>query len=146
MGTLAVTRRSGFRLLAHTADIGLEATAPSRAELFVAAAEGLKVLVYGDSPAAAASRHPVQLAAGDGAELLVAWLNEILFLCEADRLVPASFEIVELTEQTLNAVIGGEPFDPARHVVDRTAKAVTYHRLLLEERGGGWYARVYIDL
>lgn len=146
MGTLAVTRRPGFRLLAHTADIGLEATAPSRAELFVAAAEGFKVLIYGDSPATAASRHPVQLAAGDGAELLVAWLNEILFLCEADRLVPASFEIVDLTEQTLAAVISGEPFDPARHMVERTAKAVTYHRLVVEERPGRWYARVYIDL
>jgi SHS2 domain-containing protein len=146
VGTLAVTRRPGFRLLAHTADIGLEATAPSRAALFVAAAEGFKVLLYGASPATAVSRHPVQLTAGDGAELLVAWLNEILFLCEAARLVPARFEIVELTEQTLTAVVGGEPFDPARHVVERTAKAVTYHRLVVEERPGRWYARVYIDL
>jgi SHS2 domain-containing protein len=146
VGTLAVTRRPGFRLLAHTADIGLEATAPSRGGLFVAAAEGFKALVYGDSPATVVSRHPVRLAAGDGAELLVAWLNEILFLCEVERLVPASFEIVEFTAQTLNAVVGGEPFDPARHVVERTAKAVTYHQAVAEERQSGWYARVYIDL
>ena len=146
MGALALRRRAGFRLLAHTADIGLEAHAPSCAALFVAAAKGFKALVYGTSPARAALRREVRLEAGDRAELLVAWLNEILFLGEADRLVPAAFEIVELTGQTLVAVIAGEPFDPALHAIERSAKAVTYHRLVVEERAEGWYARVYIDL
>ncbi len=141
-----MSRAPAFRLLAHTADIGLEATAPSRSELFRAAALGLKVLLFGDSPATAAERHAVRLGAGDRAELLVAWLNEVLFLCESKRLVPAAFDIVELTERSLAAVISGEPFDPGRHAVERTAKAVTYHQLLVEKRKGGWYARVYIDL
>ena len=44
------------------------------------------------------------------------------------------------------AVVTGESFDPARHVVERSAKAVTYHKLVVEERKGAWYARVYIDL
>ena len=146
MGTLALAGRGAFRLLAHTADIGLEATAPDRAELFVTAAQGFKTLLYGESPAVAACRYPVRLQAGDSAELLVAWLNEILFLCEARRLVPAQFEILELTGERLTAVVVGEPFDLARHVVERTAKAVTYHQAVAEERQSGWYARVYIDL
>jgi SHS2 domain-containing protein len=146
VGALELKRSPGFRLLAHTADIGLEACAPSRAELFVAAAEGFRALIYGISPAEPRLRREVRLEAGDCAELLVTWLNEILCLSEMSRLVPAAFEIVELTGQTLVAVISGEPFDPARHAVERTAKAVTYHRLVVEERPGGWYARVYIDL
>ena len=146
MGALELSSRKRFRLLAHTADIGLEATAPSCVELFVAIAEGLKVLLFGDSAAGAGLRHEVRLQAGDVAELLVAWLNEILFLCESERLVPATFEIVTLTGQELVAVVSGERFDPARHIVERTAKAVTYHRLVVEERPGRWYARVYIDL
>jgi SHS2 domain-containing protein len=146
VGALAVKRRAGFRLLAHTADIGLEATAPSRKELFVAAAEGVKSLLFGGSRAKSAFRREVRLSAGDDAELLVVWLNEILFLCESERLVPATFEIVGLTERELVAAITGEPFDPSRHVVERSAKAVTYHHLVVEERNNGWYARVYIDL
>lgn len=135
-----------FRLLAHTADIGLEATAPNREELFVAAAKGLRGMLFGISPAEEVLRLEVSLEAGNDAELLVAWLNEILCLSEMTRLVPATFEIIELTDNQLTAVIKGEPFDPARHTVERVAKAVTYHQLVVEERQGGWYARVYIDL
>ena len=138
--------RAGFRLLAHTADIGLEATASTREELFIAAAEGVRALVFGASPAAPVIRLEVHLEAADCAALLVTWLNEILCLSEMTRLVPASFEILELTGEKLTAVMTGEPFDADRHTVERTAKAVTYHRLVVEERKSGWYARVYIDL
>jgi len=88
----------------------------------------------------------IVLEAGDAAELLVAWLNEILVFSETAQVVPASFLINDLQNCRLTATIAGEPFDAARHWVERTAKAVTYHRLVMEERGGGWYARVYIDL
>ncbi len=135
-----------FRLLAHTADIGLEATAPSVEELFVVAARGLKNLMFGDSPTIATLRRDVALEAGDTAELLVAWLNEILVFSETAHAVPASFRIHDLDSCHLTATISGEPFDPSRHVAERIAKAVTYHQLLVEKRPTGWYARVYIDL
>lgn len=135
-----------FRLLAHTADIGLEATAPTRGELFAVAARGVRAMLFGASRAEPVLRLQVHLEAGDGAELMVAWLNELLCLCEMTRLVPADVQILHLAERELSAVVTGEPFDEARHVVERTAKAVTYHGLVVEERPGGWYARVYIDL
>lgn len=137
---------ASFRPLEHTADIGLEARAATREELFVIAAKGLKVLLFGASPAIGTIRRSVVVEAGNFSELLVAWLNEIIFFCENAQAVPATFAIEELTEHRLAAVISGEPFDPARHTAERTAKAVTYHRLLVEERQDGWSARVYIDL
>jgi SHS2 domain-containing protein len=143
---VALSRPATFHLLEHTADIGLEAVAPTRAELFATMGAGFKALLYGASPAAERHRHEVRVAAGDCAELLVAWLNEILYLCEREDLVPARFEVTALSDTELVAAIHGEVYDPKRHVVERTAKAVTYHRLLVEERRDGWYARVYIDL
>ena len=141
-----MSHRSGFCLLAHTADIGLEAFAPNLEELFAVAAQGLKALLFGDSPVRATIHRQVNVEGSDLAAVLVAWLNEVLYLCESAHLVPADFRIESLNEQRLTAVMGGEPFDPARHTVERSAKAVTYHQLLVEERKGGWYARVYIDL
>lgn len=135
-----------FRLLAHTADIGLEATAPTRQELFAVAARGLRAMLFGAAPAAAKIRLEVSLEADNDADLMVAWLNEILCLCEMTRLVPADVTVIELSDQRLRAAVSGEPFDPGRHEVERSAKAVTYHQAVVEERGGGWYARVYIDL
>jgi SHS2 domain-containing protein len=141
-----LTKRPGYRFLAHTADIGLEASASTPGEVFVVAARGLRAMLFGVSPAESSLRREVWLEAGNVPELLVAWLNEVLCLCEMTRLVPADFEIVELTGNTLHAFITGEPFDGDRHAVERTAKAVTYHRLVMEERANGWYARVYVDL
>ena len=135
-----------FHLLAHTADIGLEATAANVAALFVVAARGLRAMLFGVSPADESVRLEVRLEADNLAELMVAWLNEILYLSEQTRLVPAEFAIAALTDGSLTATITGEPFDPERHNVERTAKAVTYHQVVVEERDGGWYARVYIDL
>jgi SHS2 domain-containing protein len=110
------------------------------------AARGLKSLLFGASPANGTSQREVALAAGDTAELLVTWLNEILVFSETAHVVPASFCIHTLNSCSLTATISGEPFDDARHEVERTAKAVTYHQLVVEERESGWYARVYIDL
>jgi len=135
-----------YRLLAHTADIGLEVTAASAEELFVIAARGLRSMLFGVTEAEPAIRLEVRLEGEGWAELLVTWLNEILCLCEMRRLVPADFAILELTEHRLVASVGGEPYDELRHSVERTAKAVTYHQLVVEARDGGWYARVYIDL
>ena len=143
---MTVIGKPAFRLIEHTADIGLEVRAANREELFLMAAEGMKALLFGASPAVGGVSSRVVLTAGDSAELLVAWLNEILFFCESQQVVPATFVIEEITLTSLAAVISGETFAPARHSLERAAKAVTYHRVVVEERKSGWYARVYIDL
>lgn len=146
VGALELKRKFNYRFLDHTADIGLEASAPDCVCLFAAAAEGLRTLIFGTSEAEQVIQYQVHLTAGDRAELLIAWLNEILCLSEMTHLVPAAFEIISVTDQALDAVVSGEPYDPERHHVERVAKAVTYHQLVVEKRNGGWYARVYIDL
>lgn len=136
----------GFRLLEHTADMGVEAHAETQPGVFVAMAQGLAALMFSASSVRPAIMVPVRLSADNAVELLVAWLNEILYHCEAQRLVPADFQVVSLLDDTLEAVILGEPFDPARHGIERQAKAVTYHQALLQQSADGWSARVYVDL
>jgi len=135
-----------FRLLAHTADMGIEATGDSRAEVFVAAARGLRNMIFGDVPVTPRQSAPVSLAGGNIDELLVTWLGEILYLFEVRGLVPAEFVIGEITETSLHGEVRGEPFDPKRHPVEREVKAITYHQLYVEQKAQGWRARVYVDL
>ena len=61
-------------------------------------------------------------------------------------MVPADFQILTLNEVAIEAIIFAEAFDPARHVVERQAKAVTYHQAQLQQTAEGWAARVYVDL
>jgi SHS2 domain-containing protein len=88
----------------------------------------------------------VEITAGEGEELLVNWLNEILFLFDSRGFLPAEFIIEQATENRIRARILGEPFDPERHPIDREIKAATYHQLRLEHGEKGWLARVYLDL
>ncbi len=134
------------RLLAHTADIGLAVQAKSADALFREAARGLLLLLGGSPPARPQQEVTVRVAAGDQAELLVNWLNELLFLIETRRFYLADCRIEALSTTALTAVLHGEELDPERHSFARDAKAVTHHRLRLEERDGVWRARVYVDL
>jgi SHS2 domain-containing protein len=134
------------RLLEHTADMGIEASGETPEELFAQAAYALLEIIASTPQAAAREERTVTLTAADPEELLVNWLNEVLYLFENQRFFPVDFEIEEVRGNRLLARVSGEPFDPQRHLVEREVKAVTYHQLRLEKSDGMWCARVYVDL
>lgn len=135
-----------YRLLEHTADMGIEASAATLDALFVGAAQGLQEILFGQTcPVKVVMQLKIKLQAADWEELLVAWLGEILFHVDQRGFCPAGFHIEELVDHRLTASLVGEyqreELRPLREV-----KAVTYHRLQVLERDGGWQARVYLDL
>lgn len=134
-----------YRLLEHTADIGLEAWGGSRAELFGQAALALREVILGQAPVGEARGLEFFLSGDDDAELLVNWLAELLFHFECRHFVPAGF-ILEFSDEGLHARVRGEDFDPQRHPVEREVKAVTHHQVLVEQTPEGWHGRVYLDL
>lgn len=135
-----------YQLLEHTADMGIEASGETPEELFAQSAYALLEILAGTPQAAAREERSVTLMAADTEELLVSWLNEILYLFEIQRFFPVDFEIEEVRGNRLLARVRGEPFDPQRHPVEREVKAVTYHQLRLEKSDGFWHARIYVDL
>lgn len=135
-----------FRLIEHTADIGIEARGDSRQELFVAAACGLRDILLGGVNIRHDTEVSVEVQGADDGELLVNWLNEIIFLFDTKFLLPAAFAIERLEKNHLNARVTGATFDPALHSVEREVKAATYHQLFLEQRSGIWFARIFLDL
>ena len=137
---------AGYRLLEHTADMGIEAWGRDMPELFVQAAWALRSILFGNCPACCRQQQSVRLQAADSQELLVSWLNEILFLWESCRLVPAAFTVNRLEATALQAVVSGEGFAPGRHGLEHEVKAVTYHQLQLGPESGGWHARLYVDV
>ena len=89
---------------------------------------------------------PVSVEASDREALLVAWLNELVYLYEAKELIGADCRIVSLTETSLNAEVWGETLDRSRHVIVGHVKAVTYHQLHVGPTAKGWEARVVVDV
>lgn len=135
-----------YRLLAHTADMGIEARASNRAAVVEQLAAGLAALTFGRGRVAEVHSVTIAVRGDDLVELLVACLNEVLYCSEKNNLVPAALHVATFGAGELRATLAGETFDPQRHGVQRQVKAVTYHQACLEEGPQGWYARVYVDL
>ena len=90
-------------------------------------------------------RHEIVAEASDQEELLVAWLNELLYLFDADNLIFRRFEIINLGQEKLRAIAYGEKVDPSRHRLKTQVKAATYHLLKLE-RDNGFKAQIILDV
>ena len=134
-----------FRLLEHTADIGIEATGKSPADIFRAVAAGLRA-VLGDLPNRPCGHwQQVSVEGRNLDELLVNWLNAILFHLEVDGLFPEQFRVEAISSTNLRARIGGNLLADSPLPV-REVKAATWHRLEVSAQPGGWRARVYLDL
>jgi len=72
----------------------------------------------------------IKVEGDDRESLLVAWLNELLFLVDAQGLVFGSFHIEKWDERShLEASAYGEPIDLKKHQLESEIKACTYHRL-----------------
>ena len=137
---------SGFEIFAVTADKGIRAWGRDLPEVFVNAARGMWSLMVVPGTARCRQRLPVAVEAGDRETLLVAWLNELLYLHEVEGFVAAEFSIRHLTDTALEAEVRGERVDRARHPLVGHVKAVTYHLLEVRPTGSGWTAQVVVDV
>jgi SHS2 domain-containing protein len=137
-----VTRRT----FEHQADLGLEITAPDGPGLFVEA--GLAFFETVCDLERVAERDVYKLAgnAASVEELLVGWLNDLVFLFEADAVVCRRMVFREWSRTSYRAELHGEPADPERHRVRALVKAATYHGLAVVQDEDGWRARVILDV
>lgn len=135
-----------FNTIEHTADIGIEVEASSLEELFGGAGQAMFSIMVDPGTVEPALCREVSLDATDLAELMFKWLNELIFLVSAQRLMFSEFEVRSAGEHRLEAVVKGEKIDPARHRLELEIKAATYHDMEVSRRDGQWYARVIFDV
>jgi SHS2 domain-containing protein len=130
----------------HTADIGIRIYGNDLRELFENAAfamfdtiadlEGLKGDVEQD----------FELTAPNREELLIAWLDELLFNFYTKQLIFFRFEIKELTENKIAAKAFGRPIGANRNRLRAEIKAATYHDLKIKKTASGYEVEVIFDI
>jgi SHS2 domain-containing protein len=143
-----------FRLVDHTADLGIEAEGASLEEVLEDAARGLTAVLSGHKEVHALGRPDRELSfaveAPDRVALMVAFLSELLWHFESTDLLwlgggvrlGTGREGIARLEARGNAV----RHDPARHGRGVEVKAVTYHDARLETADGRWRLRVLLDI
>ncbi len=138
-----------YRFVEHTADVGVELEASSYEGLL---SEGLLALTDTLTEVERVSLEielSVDLSAPSREDLLVGWLNELVYLFDSKSVLLRQSDIgvgKEGGEWRLRATVGGERYDPGRHRIKTLIKAVTYHQLAVRSSTSGWQARVVFDI
>ncbi|MBI4468404.1 MAG: archease [Acidobacteria bacterium] len=135
-----------FKILEHTADLGLQVFGSSEAEVFKTASTALFSLILDTLPSEATEIRALTLEADGYAELLCDFLNHFLYLFDAEKLVPLHWKFEQLQPAGLTACVGFGQFDPRTQGVRTYVKAVTYHQLRFETNAEGAVAEFFVDV
>jgi SHS2 domain-containing protein len=132
-----------FVVVEHTADWALRVYGRDLADLLANAAMGMAYLMVGDLAAVPLDeKRTVVLDAFDAETLLVDWLSELAYWAEDEQMVFREFELSEVTERHLSAVVrGGKAAELQKHI-----KAVTYHDLEIVESDEGLTTTIVFDV
>lgn len=137
-----------FQILEHTGEIGILAHGITPSEAFSQAAKGMFSIVVDLESVEEREARTVEVEGPDIEALLVAWLDELIYVLDVEGTVFKSFLIHEMDGTHLKAICYGERLDSERHRFNIGPKAATYHMLeVVEEPGSSrWKARVILDI
>ena len=134
-----------FQILDHTGEVGILAHGESLAEAFSQIAEGMYSLMVGLETIQERETRSVEVEAADSCALMVAWLNELVYLFDRDGMLFRRFQVNEISSRHIKADCYGQRLSPERHQVRLAVKAATYHMADVHE-DNGWWARVILDI
>ena len=132
---------AGFMEITHTADWALKVWAPDLPGLLVEAARGMYSLMEVRPTAQPHLTRVLELDAEDAEGLLVAFLGELLFYLEQERLAFDSIK-VKMDQTHLHADLAGVPITAQ----SKEIKAVTYHNLAIHQTASGLEVTIVLDI
>lgn len=139
-------KRNFYEFIDHTADIGIIVRSASKEELFEKAAMAVFDIIGNLNQIKADEKMDIEIKGEDEEELMVNWLNELIFLFDAKGWLFSKFDIEEINDKILKATCSGEKFKPQVHRIKRELKAATYHNILISKDRIGWSLRIIFDI
>lgn len=133
-----------YKLIEHTADVGIKAYGKNLSEAFENAAIGMFDIITDKSKIENVGQYNIEMDAPDLEQLLVDWLSELLFLNSAKNLIFNKFNVT-IDKTHLSALVSGEEFYELKHNMGTEIKAVTYHMLELRKKKP-FYVQVLFDI
>ena len=135
-----------YEQIEHTADIGVRVYGSNLKDLFrnaafsmfdiIADLDGLKESVAVD----------IDLKADSQEELLVDWLDELLYNFYTKWIIFFEFEILELGEGHIKARAHGRHVGENRNRLKTEIKAATYHDLKIKQDGSEFSVEIIFDI
>lgn len=142
-------RERTYKYIEHTADIAFQAWGNGIEEAFKSAALALTDVLTDVDTIERKKTKNVKAQGREMEELLVAWLDELVYIFDVSNLVFSDFDIKireEGGEWKLRAKALGEPFNPSKHPSGTEVKGVSYYGLKIWKEKERKYVRVILDV
>jgi SHS2 domain-containing protein len=141
-----MTHKKCYEYIDHTADIGIRGFGKTFLEALGNVAQGMFAAMHDMKYVDAVESRNVDISAATAEDLVVQFLNQLLYLHDAEKFIPIEYQF-ELTEPNrIQGTLRGERFNPDKHYILDEVKAVTYHQLLIEQKDKDWIIQVICDL
>ena len=135
-----------YKLIDHTADIGISVEGKDLEDLFATAACAMISQMIDLDKIKNKETKKIELEGADLEDLLVRWLNELLFLSD-NGYIFKKFNIETLKETSLLASLEGEKIDFRKIPLKQQIKAATYHQLeIKKDNSGNWQTTIIFDV
>ena len=130
----------------HTADIGVRVYGKDLKELFANAAVAMFDIIADLENLSGDTVESIELEAPNAEELLISWLDELLYNFYTKQLIFFAFQMDELSDTKLKAKAVGRPIGANRNRLKTEIKAATYYNLKIVKTADGYEVEIVFDV
>lgn len=136
---------AGHRVRPHTADVIVEAWAPSRSACLEELVRGL-VATFVDVRDVPATREiPLEIGAPEDVDVVIALLDDVCYLLDADGLVVVDVALEEEDDANFDGTFFVTPVGCVSQI-GAPPKGISRSDFEFEERDAQWHSRVLVDV
>lgn len=133
-----------YRFLEHTADVKFRAEGSTIEEMFSSAVDALNETIRGDIKILEQEEKSFKIEGKDREELLYNFLEEFLFLLDAEDFLVARVKSISIGDNKLKCVVVGDKAENYKFTND--VKAITYSEMIVREKNGKFFCEVVLDV
>ena len=133
-----------FKFLEHTADIKFQAWGKNISELFENSALAAKEAICGKTKIQEKEKIKIAAKGKDYEAMLYRFLEEILYLLDAENFILSKVKEIKISGFGLKAVLIGDK--TKNYKFTNSVKAVTYSEMFIKKQKGKWISQVVLDV
>jgi SHS2 domain-containing protein len=135
-----------YDFIDHTADLSVKVYGKNLEEIFINSSTAMMDLICNINMVRPLKSININVSGSTNEQLLVNWLQELLYIHEVKNLLFCSFIIKSITKNNVSGSIQGEEFDKSRHELLNDIKAVTYNKMDIRKVGNKYSTIITFDI
>ena len=135
-----------YEQFSHTADIGVKVFGKTLKELFENASFAMFDIIADLDGIKGSLTRKIELTAPNREELLIAWLDELLYNFYTKGIIFYKFEVLDLKDDFINAKAYGRAISDNRNRLKTEIKAATYYNLKIIKKDDYYEVDIVFDV